>query len=58
MFREGDGKKYYNFSPTILNSAKPRYSQIDSLKKARNVKKELEKRYKDMGRKWKIKQKR
>lgn len=58
MFREKSQKKFFNFSPTIKKSAKPRYNQIDSLSKAKDVKKELEgiKVYK--GRVWKIKKKR
>jgi len=55
QFRESKGKRYYDFRPTVTTTAKPRYSKIDSLAKARSVKKELEKIQKD--RHWKIRKK-
>ena len=55
MFRERGQKKFYNFGPTINRNAKPRYSKIDSLRKARSVRRELESAYSH--RSWKIKRK-
>ena len=55
MFKEKGKKRYYNFSPTVRSTGKPRYSQIDTMLKANSVKKELEKSYKT--RTWKIKKK-
>ena len=55
MFREKGQKKYYNFYPTIRKTGNPRYSEIDSMPKAKGVKRELQKGWKD--RTWKIKRK-
>jgi len=52
MFKENEGKRYYNFGPTIKRNANPRYNQIDSISKAKAVKNELERTYGK--RTWKI----
>jgi hypothetical protein len=43
QYREKGQKRFYNFGPTVNSSAKPRYSQIDTMAKAKSVKRELEK---------------
>ena len=55
MYKEKGKKRYLNFGPTVQTSASPRYSKIDSMAKAKSVKRELTKDYK--GRTWKIKRK-
>ena len=55
MFKERGKKKYYNFSPTIDATAKPKYNKIDSMRKARSIKRELKRDWKT--RTWKIKRK-
>jgi len=57
MFREKEKKKFYNFGPTVHTTSKPRYSKIDSIKKARSVKRELERTPSYRGRVWRIKRK-
>jgi len=54
MFKEKNQKRYYNFSPTVTSSAKPRYSKIDSRSKAESVKRELQRVPAWKSRTWKI----
>ena len=57
MYKEKGKKKYYNFGPTVHSTANPRYSKIDSMAKAKSVKREMQREPDYKGRTWKIKQK-